>query len=219
MKFFLDTVKLDEIKKAKELGFLDGVTTNPSLISKGYFSSKNEIFNHYISICNILENGDISAEVIGNNYDDIIQEGEELSSLNHKIVVKVPMTKNGIRAIKFFSKKNISTNCTLVFSLGQAILAAKVGAKYVSPFVGRLDDISYNGLNLIKEIKNVYNNYGFQTKILAASIRNPLHILECSKIGIYAVTSPINIILSLFHHPMTEIGLDKFIKDYNKKIN
>ncbi|WP_185870912.1 fructose-6-phosphate aldolase [Blattabacterium cuenoti] len=219
MKFFLDTANLNEIKEVKKLGILDGVTTNPSLISKESLFTENEIMNHYISICNILEEGeDISAEVIGDSYQKIIEEGEKLSLLNSKIVVKVPMTKEGIKAIHFFSKKNIDTNCTLVFSVTQAILAAKVGAKYVSPFVGRLDDISYNGLNLIKEIKNIYDNYRFKTKILAASIRTPLHIIECSKIGVDAVTSPVGVILSLFNHPMTKIGLDKFMKDYKSKI-
>ncbi|AWU44225.1 fructose-6-phosphate aldolase [Blattabacterium punctulatus] len=220
MKFFIDTANLKEIKKAKELGVLDGVTTNPTLISKE-FIPKNKINNHYISICQLLddEEGDVSAELISTNYIDMIQEGEKISLLHPKIVVKIPMIKDGIKAIKYLSKKNIKTNCTLVFSSGQAILAAKAGSNYISPFLGRLEDLSYNGLNLIKEIKNIYDNYHFDTKILAASIRNPLQIIECSKIGIYAVTSPLKIILSLFNHPLTKIGLKKFLEDYENIIN
>ncbi|WP_185861981.1 fructose-6-phosphate aldolase [Blattabacterium cuenoti] len=218
MKFFIDTANLEEINKARLLGILDGVTTNPSLIARESIFNQKEIDNHYISICNLLKNEeDVSAEVISNNYTEMIREGEKLSLLHPKIVVKIPMTENGIKAIKYFYKKKIKTNCTLVFTPGQAILAAKVGAYYVSPFIGRIDDISYNGLNIIKEIKNIYDNYHFKTKILAASIRNPLHIIECSKIGIFAITSPINVIKTLLYHPLTNIGLDKFIKDYNKK--
>jgi fructose-6-phosphate aldolase, TalC/MipB family len=219
MKFFIDSANLKEIDEAISLGMLDGVTTNPSLISKEFVSNKKEVQKHYISICERLKNDEnVSAEVIGTNYSDMIQEGEELAFLHPRIVVKIPMTKNGIKAIKYFSNKKIRTNCTLIFSTGQAIIAAKAGANYVSPFVGRLDDVSYDGLNLIQEIKNVYNNYHFKTKILAASIRNPLHIIECSKIGIHAITSPINVIYSLFNHPLTNLGLDKFIKDFQKKI-
>ncbi|WP_185851988.1 fructose-6-phosphate aldolase [Blattabacterium cuenoti] len=219
MKFFIDTANLKEIDEARSLGILDGVTTNPSLISKESVSNQKEIHKHYISICKRLENDEnISAEVISSDYDDMIQEGEKLSLLHPRIVVKVPITKNGIKAIKHFSNKKIKTNCTLVFSTGQALLAAKAGANYVSPFIGRLDDISHNGLGLIREIKNVYENYHFKTKILGASIRHPLHIIECSKIGIHAVTSPISVVYSLLNHPLTDIGLEKFIKDFHKKI-
>ncbi len=217
MKFFIDTANLEEIKKAKALGILDGVTTNPSLISKESIDKKS-IMNHYISICNLLENEeDVSAEIISTNYIDMIQESEELTLLHPKIVVKIPMCEDGVKAIKFLSKKNIKTNCTLVFSIGQAILAAKSGSYYVSPFLGRLDDISYNGLNLIKDIKNVYENYHFETNILAASIRHPLHIIECAKIGIYAVTSPLKVLCELVKHPLTNTGLNKFLDDYKRK--
>ncbi|AFJ90851.1 fructose-6-phosphate aldolase [Blattabacterium sp. (Blaberus giganteus)] len=219
MKFFIDTANLKEIDEARSLGMLDGVTTNPSLMSKESVSNQKEIQKHYISICERLKNNEnLSAEVINTNYIDMIQEGEKLALLHPRIVVKIPMTKNGIKAIKYFSNKKIKTNCTLIFSIGQAILAAKAGAYYVSPFLGRLDDLSYNGLNLIQEIKNVYENYHFDTKILAASIRHPLHIIECSKIGVHAITSPISVIYSLFYHPLTDIGLEKFIKDFQKKI-
>ncbi|WP_185870351.1 fructose-6-phosphate aldolase [Blattabacterium cuenoti] len=221
MKFFIDTANLNELKKAKMLGVLDGVTTNPSLIAKeSICSNKNDVYKHYISICNFLEknNGDVSAEVISTNYVDMIQEGETISLLHPKIVVKIPATENGIKTIQYLSKKKIKTNCTLIFSIGQALLAAKAGSHYVSPFVGRLDDISYNGLNLIKEIKTIYNYYHFDTKILAASIRHPLHIIECAKIGVDAVTSPLNIISCLINHPLTKIGLEKFLKDYKNKI-
>ncbi|WP_185877750.1 fructose-6-phosphate aldolase [Blattabacterium cuenoti] len=219
MKFFLDTANLEEIKKIKSIGMMNGVTTNPSLIAKENIFNKNEIDAHYISICKLLNNEEnLSAEVISTEYEDIINEGIKLSLLSPKIVIKVPMTINGIKSIKFFSKKKIRTNCTLVFSLGQAILVAKSGADYVSPFLGRLDDLSFNGLQLIKEIKEIYDNFKFKTKILAASIRNPIHIIECAKIGIDAITTPINVIYSLFNHPMTNIGLDKFLKDYRKKI-
>ncbi|ACY40235.1 translaldolase [Blattabacterium sp. (Blattella germanica) str. Bge] len=219
MKFFVDTANLKEINEARSLGILDGVTTNPSLISKESVYSQKEIQDHYISICKLMKNEeDVSAEVINTNYTKMIREGEKLSLLHPKIVVKVPITFDGIKAIKYFSNKKIKTNCTLVFSTGQAILAAKVGATYVSPFIGRIDDVSYDGLNLIREIKKIYDNYHFETKILAASIRNPLHIIECSKIGIYAVTTPIKVIYSLLNHPLTNTGLEKFLTDYKNKI-
>lgn len=219
MKFFIDTANLKEIDEARSLGILDGVTTNPSLISKESVFNQKEIQKHYISICERLKDDEnVSAEVISTNYIDMIQEGEKLAFLHPRIVVKIPMTKNGIKAIKYFYNKKIKTNCTLVFSSGQALLAAKAGASYVSPFLGRLDDVSHNGLNLIHEIKSIYENYHFETKILAASIRHPLHIIECSKIGIHAVTSPINVIHSLLNHPLTDIGLEKFIKDFQSKI-
>lgn len=218
MKFFLDTANLNEIKKAKELGILDGVTTNPSLISKESIFNEKQIKERYLSICDILDDkSDISAEVINTDYKGIIKEGENLSSLNSKIVVKIPMTKDGIKSIKYFTKKKIKTNCTLVFSLGQAIIAAKAGSKYVSPFIGRLDDLSYNGIKLLEDIQKIYNNYKIKTKIIAASIRNPIHIIKCMKIGIYAITSPLNIILSLIKNPLTNIGLDKFLNDYHHK--
>ncbi|WP_185850838.1 fructose-6-phosphate aldolase [Blattabacterium cuenoti] len=221
MKFFIDTANVEEIRKAKNLGVLDGVTTNPSLLSKENLSIK-EIDNHYLSICKILEEtgkkGDISAEIISSNYEDIIQEGEKLSSIHPKIVVKIPISKNGLKAIQYFSKKNIKTNCTLVFSSGQALLAAKAGSNYVSPFIGRIDDLSSNGLTLIKEIKDIYDTFHFKSKIIGASIRNTLHIIECAKIGIYAVTSPLKIIETLLYHPLTNKGLEKFLKDYKEKI-
>ncbi|WP_185861109.1 fructose-6-phosphate aldolase [Blattabacterium cuenoti] len=220
MKFFIDTANLKEIDQARSLGMLDGVTTNPSLMSKESLFNQKEIQKHYISICERLKNDEnVSAEVISSNYIDMIQEGEKLALLHPRIVVKIPMTKNGIQAIQYLSNKRIKTNCTLVFSAGQAFLAAKAGAYYVSPFVGRLDDVSYNGLKLIREIKNVYENYFFKTKILAASIRHSLHVIECAKIGIHAITSPIKVINSLFNHPLTDIGLEQFIKDYQSKIN
>ncbi|WP_185868871.1 fructose-6-phosphate aldolase [Blattabacterium cuenoti] len=219
MKFFIDTANLKEIEDARSLGILDGVTTNPSLISKESVSNKEEIKDHYISICNLLKDEEnLSAEIISNNYEEMIQEGEKLSILHPRIVVKVPMTYNGIKAIKYFSSKNIRTNCTLIFSTGQALVAAKVGADYISPFIGRIDDVSYDGLNLIKEIKKIYDSYHFKTKILGASIRHSLHIIECSKIGIHAITSPIKIIHSLIYHPLTNIGLEKFLTDYKRKI-
>ncbi|WP_185871488.1 fructose-6-phosphate aldolase [Blattabacterium cuenoti] len=219
MKFFIDTANLEEIKRAKSLGMLDGVTTNPSLVSKESLSNQKEIERHYISICECLKNNEnVSVEVISSNYNEMIQEGEKLSLLHSKIVVKIPMTINGIKAIQYFCKKQIRTNCTLIFSTGQALVAAKAGVSYVSPFVGRLDDISNDGLNLIREIKSIYDNYNFKTKILAASIRHPLHIIECAKIGVHAITSPINVIYSLLNHPLTNIGLDKFIRDFKSKI-
>ncbi|WP_185882784.1 fructose-6-phosphate aldolase [Blattabacterium cuenoti] len=219
MKFFLDTANLKELTEAKSIGILDGVTTNPTLISKENVFSKNDIYNHYQSICNIIgDTCDLSAEIISKNYNDIIQEGKILSSLHKNIVLKIPMTQDGLKAINFFSERNIRTNCTLVFSSAQAILAAKSGAYYVSPFIGRLDDISYNGIHLIEEMNYIYNNYQFNTRILAASIRNPIHIIECSKLGIYAITSPLNVIYSLFNHPLTNIGITKFIQDYKNKI-
>ncbi|WP_341666254.1 fructose-6-phosphate aldolase [Blattabacterium cuenoti] len=219
MKFFIDTANLKEINEARKLGLLDGVTTNPSLISKESVFNQKEIYEHYISICERLKNNEnLSAEVISTSYTNMIQEGEKLASIHPRIVVKIPITKNGIKAIKYFYNKKIKTNCTLVFSIGQALIAAKAGASYISPFLGRLDDLSYNGLNLIREIKSIYENYHFETKILAASIRHPLHITECSKIGIHAVTSPLNVINSLFNHPLTDIGLNKFIQDFQNKI-
>ena len=215
MKFFIDTANLNEINEAHDLGILDGVTTNPSLMAKEGISGDSNILNHYSEICNIVD-GNVSAEVISTNFDGMIREGKILSDLNSKIVVKVPMIKDGVKAIKYFSNHNIRTNCTLVFSVGQALLAAKAGATYVSPFIGRLDDISNDGLNLIKEIKDVYSNYNYQTEILAASIRNTMHIINCAKIGADVITSPLESILGLLSHPLTDSGLEKFLSDFKK---
>jgi transaldolase len=215
MKFFIDTANLDQIKEAQDLGILDGVTTNPSLMAKEGITGKKNIINHYIKICEIVD-GDVSAEVIATDFEGIIKEGKELAKLHDQIVVKVPMIKEGIKAIKYFSDNGIRTNCTLVFSAGQALLAAKAGATYVSPFIGRLDDISTDGLNLIADIRLIYDNYGYETQILAASIRHSIHILECAKIGADVMTGPLSTIESLLKHPLTDIGLEKFLADYKK---
>lgn len=215
MKFFIDTANLDQIKEAQELGVLDGVTTNPSLMAKEGITGKENIINHYKKICEIVD-GDVSAEVISTDLEGIIREGEELAKLHPQIVVKVPMIKEGIKAIKYFSNEGIRTNCTLVFSAGQALLAAKAGATYVSPFIGRLDDVSTDGLNLIADIRLIYDNYGFETQILAASVRHSMHILECAKIGADVMTGPLSSIESLLNHPLTDIGLEKFLADYKK---
>lgn len=214
MKFFIDTANIDNIVEAKSFGILDGVTTNPSLMSLEGIYGLKDIHKHYLKICNIVE-GDISAEVISNNFEEIIREGEALSDLHPQIVIKIPITKDGIKAIKYFSNQGIKTNCTLVFSTGQAILAAKAGATYVSPFIGRLDDHSNNGLSLLEEIRIIYDNYDFDSKILAASIRHPMHINGCAKIGIDVITSPLNVIKYLFQHPLTDNGIQKFVSDYN----
>ncbi len=215
MKFFIDTANLDQIKEAQDLGILDGVTTNPSLMAKEGITGKQNILDHYKNICNIVD-GDVSAEVISTDYKGMLEEGEELSSLHKQIVVKVPMIKDGIKAARYFSDNNIRTNVTLVFSAGQALLAAKAGATYVSPFIGRLDDISTDGLGLISEIREIYDNYGFSTEILAASIRHTMHIIDCSKIGADVITAPLKSILGLLKHPLTDIGLENFLKDYRK---
>lgn len=215
MKFFIDTANLKDIQEAQDFGVLDGVTTNPTLMAKEGISGDDHVQKHYLDICAIVD-GDVSAEVIATDYAVMIYEGEELASLNTKIVVKVPMTKDGIRAIKYFSKKGIKTNCTLVFSAGQALLAAKAGATYVSPFIGRLDDISVDGLGLINEIREIYDNYGFSTQILAASVRNSAHILGCAKIGADVITSPLSAILSLLKHPLTDSGLAQFLADHKR---
>lgn len=215
MKFFIDTANLDQIREAQQLGVLDGVTTNPSLMAKEGITGRNNILKHYVEICNIVE-GDVSAEVIATTYDEIIKEGEELAELHEQIVVKVPMIKDGIKAIKYFSDNDIRTNCTLVFSAGQALLAAKAGATYVSPFIGRLDDISTDGLNLIAEIREIYDNYGFETEILAASVRHTMHIIDCAKLGADVMTGPLSSIMGLLNHPLTDIGLAKFLQDYKK---
>ena len=215
MKFFIDTANLDQIAEAQALGVLDGVTTNPSLMAKEGITGKNNILKHYVDICNIVD-GDVSAEVVATEFKQMIKEGEELAELHEQIVVKIPMIKDGVKALKYFSDKGIRTNCTLVFSCGQALLAAKAGANYVSPFIGRLDDISTNGLNLISEIRTIYDNYGYETEILAASIRHTMHIIDCAKIGADVMTGPLSAIEGLLNHPLTDIGLAKFLADYKK---
>ncbi len=215
MKFFIDTANLDQIKEAQDLGVLDGVTTNPSLMAKEGITGKDNIFKHYRKICELVD-GDVSAEVIATDFEGIVREGEELAELHDQIIVKVPMIKEGVKALKYFSDKGIKTNCTLVFSAGQALLAAKAGATYVSPFIGRLDDISTDGLNLIADIRLIYDNYGFETEILAASVRHTMHVLECAKIGADVMTGPLSSIEGLLNHPLTDIGLEKFLADYKK---
>jgi len=217
MKFFIDTANLDQIKEAQDLGVLDGVTTNPSLMAKEGISGAENILNHYKSICEIVE-GDVSAEVISTDFEGMVEEGEALAALHPQIVVKLPMIKAGIKACKYFSDKSIRTNVTLVFSSGQALLAAKAGATYVSPFIGRLDDISTDGLNLIAEIRHIYDNYGFGTEILAASVRHTMHVIDCAKIGADVMTGPLSSIDGLLRHPLTDSGLAKFLEDY-KKLN
>ncbi len=215
MKFFIDTANLDQIREAQDLGILDGVTTNPSLMAKEGITGEENIKQHYIDICDIVD-GDVSAEVIATDFENIVKEGEALAKLHEQIVVKVPMIKEGVKAIKYFSDKGIRTNCTLVFSVGQALLAAKAGASYVSPFIGRLDDISSDGLNLIAEIRHVYDNYGFETEILAASVRHTMHVIDCAKIGADVMTGPLSSIEGLLKHPLTDSGLEKFLADYKK---
>ena len=215
MKFFIDTANLAQIEEAQYLGVLDGVTTNPSLMAKEGIKGEENILKHYKDICNIVK-GDVSAEVISTDYEGMIKEGEKLANLHPQIVVKVPMIKDGIRAIKYFSEKGIKTNCTLVFSSGQALLAAKAGATYVSPFIGRLDDICTDGLELIADIKKIYTNYGYKTEIVAASVRHTMHIINCAKIGADVVTAPLSAIVGLLQHPLTDIGLAKFLADAKK---
>lgn len=215
MKFFIDTANLDQIREAGELGVLDGVTTNPSLMAKEGITGKNNILKHYVDICEAVD-GDVSAEVIGTTFEEIVREGEQLADLHDQIVVKVPMIRDGVKALRYFSEKGIRTNCTLVFSPGQALLAAKAGASYVSPFIGRLDDISTDGLNLIAEIREIYDNYDFETEILAASIRHTMHVVECAKLGADVMTGPLSSIEGLLKHPLTDIGLEKFLADYRK---
>lgn len=212
MKFFIDTANLAQIEEAENLGVLDGVTTNPSLMAKEGIRGEANILEHYKKICEMVQ-GDVSAEVIATDYEGIIKEGEALAALHSQIVVKVPMIKDGIRAIRYFSQKGIRTNCTLVFSAGQALLAAKAGATYVSPFIGRLDDVSTDGLGLIADIRLIYDNYGYQTQVLAASVRHTMHIIECAKIGADVITAPLSAILGLLKHPFTDIGLAKFLAD------
>lgn len=216
MKFFIDTANLADIREAMDMGILDGVTTNPSLMAKEGITGKHNVLRHYQAICEIVGNGDVSAEVIGTTFDEMIREGEELADLNENIVVKIPMIRDGVKAIKYFSDKGIRTNCTLVFSAGQALLAAKAGASYVSPFVGRLDDISFDGMDLIEQIVTIYTNYGFDTEVLAASVRHPLHIVQCAEIGADVVTTPLSVIKALLNHPLTDSGLAKFLADHAK---
>jgi transaldolase len=215
MKFFIDTANLEQIREAAELGILDGVTTNPSLMAKEGIKGHSEVIRRYVDICNITD-GDVSAEVLSTQFVDMFEEGIKLAELHKNIVVKVPMTVDGIKAIKKFSDNGIKTNCTLVFTAAQALLAAKAGATYVSPFVGRLDDISSDGISLISEIKKVYENYNFKTNILAASVRHTMHIMDCAKIGVDVVTCPLEVLKSLFIHPLTDAGLAKFIEDTKK---
>lgn len=215
MKFFIDTANLAQIKEAQDLGVLDGVTTNPSLMAKEGISGDANVIAHYKAICDIVD-GDVSAEVISTDFEGMVREGEALAALDEKIVVKIPMIKDGVKALKYFSDKGIKTNCTLIFSAGQALLAAKAGATYVSPFIGRLDDISTDGLGLIENIRVIYDNYGFETEILAASVRHPMHIIECAQIGADVMTGPLSAIEALLKHPLTDIGLAKFLADHAK---
>ena len=215
MKFFIDTANLEQITEAQNLGILDGVTTNPSLMAKEGITGDSNIISHYKKICEIVD-GDVSAEVISTEFDGMVEEGNRLSKISNQIVVKIPMTKNGVKALKYFSNNNIKTNCTLIFSPGQALLAAKAGANYVSPFIGRLDDISSDGLSLISEIRQIFDNYNFKTEILSASIRHNMHIIDCAKIGSDVVTAPLSSIIGLLNHPLTESGLKKFLDDHKK---
>lgn len=217
MKFFIDTANLNEIKEAYDLGVLDGVTTNPSLMAKEGIKGLENIKAHYKAICNIVDNN-VSAEVIATDFENIMKEGRELAKIDDKIVVKVPMIKDGVKAIKKFTSEGIRTNCTLVFSAGQAILAAKAGASYVSPFIGRLDDVSTDGLDLIEQLRLIYDNYAFDTEILAASVRHAMHLIQCAEIGADVATCPLNVITGLLNHPLTDIGLQKFLADH-KKVN
>ncbi len=215
MKFFIDTANLDQIREAMDLGILDGVTTNPSLMAKEGIRGDENIRRHYVEICQIVE-GDVSAEVIATDFEGMIREGEALAALHPQIVVKIPMIKDGVKAIKYLSSKGIKTNCTLVFSTGQAILAAKAGATYVSPFIGRLDDISTDGVELVAQIVDIYRYYDFETQVLAASIRHTMHIIQCAEAGADVVTCPLQPILGLLKHPLTDIGLEKFLEDHKK---
>ncbi len=215
MKFFIDTANLAQIKEAHELGILDGVTTNPSLMAKEGIKGQDAIFSHYKTICEIVD-GDISAEVVSTDFKDIVEEGKKLAAIHPNIVVKVPMIRDGVKAIKWFTDNGIKTNCTLVFSAGQAILCAKAGAKYVSPFIGRIDDSGWEGIRLIEQIANIYAIQGFKTQILAASIRSANHIIQCAEAGANVVTSPLEPILGLLKHPLTDIGLAKFLEDAKK---
>jgi len=215
MKFFIDTANLDQIKEANELGILDGVTTNPSLMAKEGIKGNDAVMQHYKTISEMVA-GDISAEVISTDFKGIVEEGKKLAAINKNIVVKVPMIKDGVKALKWFSENGIRTNCTLVFSAGQAILAAKAGAAYISPFIGRIDDIGWDGLELIQQIVHIFEVQGYQSEILAASMRSPLHIIKCAELGADVITSPLESILGLLKHPLTDIGLAKFLEDAKK---
>jgi transaldolase len=215
MKFFIDTANLSEIKEAYSLGILDGVTTNPSLMAKEGIAGYDAVMKHYLTICEIVD-GPVSAEVIATDFDGMVREGEALAALHSNIVVKIPMIPEGIKAIKYFSEKGIRTNCTLIFSAGQALLAAKAGATYISPFLGRLDDVSTSGTGLIQQIRLIFDNYGFETEILAASVRHPMHIIECAEIGADVMTGPLSAIKALAKHPLTDIGLQQFLADHAK---
>ncbi len=215
MKFFIDTANLAQIKEANDLGILDGVTTNPSLMAKEGIQGNDAVMQHYVDICNMVD-GDISAEVISTDFGGIVSEGKALAALHKNIIVKVPMIKDGVKAIKYFTDNGIKTNCTLIFSAGQAILAAKAGATYVSPFIGRVDDMGADGVELIQQIRHIYNVQGFHSEILAASIRNPLHIIKCAEAGADVCTCPLDSILGLLKHPLTDIGLAKFLEDAKK---
>jgi transaldolase len=215
MKFFIDTADLAQIKEANDLGILDGVTTNPSLMAKVGIKGHDAVTKHYVTICEMV-NGDISAEVVSTDFDGMIAEGKKLAALHKNIIVKVPMIKEGVKAIKWFTDNGIPTNCTLVFSAGQAILAAKAGAKYVSPFIGRIDDSGWEGIQLIRQIREIYDIQGYKTEILAASIRNPNHIIQCAEAGADVCTCPLEAILGLLKHPLTDIGLAKFLEDAKK---
>jgi transaldolase len=215
MKFFIDTANLDEIREAYDLGILDGVTTNPSLMAKEGITGEENVRAHYKTICDIVDDK-VSAEVISTDYEGMIREGMELAKIDDKIVVKIPMTKDGIKAIKYFSNAGIRTNCTLVFSAGQAILAAKAGATYLSPFVGRLDDISFDGLQLIEQIVHIYRTYEYETQVLAASVRHSMHLIKCAEIGADVVTCPLKVITGLLKHPLTDSGLAQFLADHAK---
>lgn len=215
MKFFIDTANLSDIKEAQDMGILDGVTTNPSLMAKEGISGHDNVIKHYQDICDIVD-GDVSAEVIATDFEGMVKEGEALAELDDKIVVKIPMIKDGIKAIRYFTDKGIKTNCTLVFSAGQALLAAKAGATYVSPFIGRLDDISTDGMGLIDTIRLIYDNYGYETEILAASVRHPMHIIQCAELGADVMTGPLSAINALLKHPLTDSGLATFLADHRK---
>ncbi|NVK83271.1 MAG: fructose-6-phosphate aldolase [Cytophagia bacterium] len=215
MKFFIDTANLSDIQEAYDLGVLDGVTTNPSLMAKEGIAGHDKVMAHYKAICNIVDDN-VSAEVIATDFDGIIKEGKELAKIDDKIVVKVPMIKDGVKAIKYFTSEGIRTNCTLVFSSGQALLAAKAGASYVSPFIGRLDDVGSDGLQLIQDIVDIYDNYGYITEVLAASVRHTMHLIQCAEIGADVVTCPLNVITSLLNHPLTDKGLAQFLADHKK---
>ena len=215
MQFFIDTANLSEIREAQSLGVLDGVTTNPSLMAKEGITGKNNILSHYKAICDLVEDN-VSAEVISTDFEGMVREGEELAEIDSKIVIKVPMIKEGLKAIRYFSQKGIRTNCTLIFSASQGLLAAKAGASYISPFLGRLDDIGQNGMDLIEDLVTIFNNYGTECEVLAASIRHPIHLIECAKAGADVATIPYSVIMSLLKHPLTDSGLEKFLADYRK---